>query len=770
MIRELILPKDFWVRNVVIIQLMIIAVFAISRIGVPYPVSYAAMLALIAALFIATYMSRYISLESYILSILLIAVSIASDIYQRYQIAALATAAVLILMAPKVRLEFTIPAVRVTYIALKRQYYRTVNLPRSLADVAARIRTTALLTASTAAAVAAYMLLGGAIILATAIYSIVSFSLFFLSYAPRKPRAKVVSSTSFLETVFSYRFLTNAVHRMVQRYSKLFDEAGMLVDRFAYISRFVGMAIQWLFISPAVAVALYLALSLANASAAAYILPPIIAASVFILLYRMPVIVLTLKRMSRASSIDRVFPLFLALFSVALNAGVLSVSRLFKDFTSGRYADFSKELSREANIIMNIAGFRKRIDIEAIEEYASTNPSSYMKSFMRDLVNSIRHGASLKEFAGKMLDITLSEYRRSKETSAEKLVNIGGMMVVSLALLTLPLVMVLFFNPSAVMGLVLVYDLVFLPLIPAALYFITQTLQIGLKDEYPKPDLAIPAAMGVAAAIAATLARLDIAVSVAAVAAAVAAGYYIDFRAKSREISEAEKSIPRFLYDLKELIKSMSLIDALREISENKTYPESFRRSISIIVSHRVSGRSIRELRWVSGSWIMRFIQILLAKIDEIGTDVEDILIDLENLFRSFYDLKKSIRAKLGTVMFVAMFAPFLMAMGSGIVAAIIDLVPRIDIDITQVGGAGVGIGAAQSSVMRFLTEGVDPSVRVLIDLSIVEVSIILAVILTKILYNTLRNTKLIVVSCVIAIAALYMKQYIGSLIFGGVG
>lgn len=771
-LRSIVAPQSFWLRTLAYLYVsnVAVAVFFSLAGGIGGVFGFFISI-LVSALAVATVvslaLSRIIYLEQYIMHIVVIAIYTGLGFYSSVPVAYIALSLGTIVASFRLSPFFRSTALQVTAFRYMSKLYTVsrdvVKLPTSFEELVDRVKVSVLLSVSMGVSILFFLLTGYVAMIPILIYNTVAILFFVVGIyvSPNVKRQGVSFKSLFVDTVMKYSRLITLTDRLAERYGRLFDQAGVLVDRFSYVARYIGVLVQYLMIAPGIASMIMGTLFIVGYSDLA-ILSPLAVFSVAGLIYFLPVIDLKIKISSRRSVGERTFPVLLAFFVIYLNAGIIDFKRIFMDFIDPRslYSRFIKQFTNEARYIVNIATFRKKTDIDAIEFYSETHPSRTVSSFFRDLINSIRHGISLKEFSLKAIETTLEDYRKSKEIQASTLSAVVEMVITSVIILLTVVSIVIFLNPEALRALLLVFALGVLPTIPLLIYAIASGIQVRFPNVYPQINIGVVALATTIGAIASYFIYGDRLTYAFTFTLAVSSGVaFIEFRRRARTVIDFEKTVPKFLFHLKDLVKVLSLNRALQEIAKPETggYSREFKMAIERLAQARNRGLGYDQVDFVSGSWLFRFTQLLLAKIEESGVDVEEVLRIIENFFRKYIEIVSRINTSLRLAIGLSLATPLITAMIVGILSSMVLKIPTLEeLAIPPSVGAVGGL-----DLLVNIRRAVDPLTTLLFDIIIIESALFLTLAVTKVLFGTFKNTVLIFMGSTIALLSLYIKDMV---------
>lgn len=599
-----------------------------------------------------------------------------------------------------------------------------------------------------------------AIVVAT--YSAVAFLFFFLNIgsnpAMKAPKAKYSLSLLF---VLRYPFLFKLANKMKMKIHPLTERAGVLIYELEYVAKYIAMSIWSLMLLPSICLML---ITLLPFGLFLLTLPMVMIIPAVI--YYMPFMLLSSKARARKSNVEKEYPIFLAYASALISAGY-SLYAVFKDLAVGRGAGLLKAFTNEAKYFISLVDKQGLPEIRALEKYAASHPSSEYRNFILGYMHQVQLGGNLATYMEQKLVEALDALKRRMENYVNQIVTLTEIALTVLVLPSLPMIVGFIIAPDIVYNMLFMQMFVFVPAIGMMFYTVANAIQLEFRDEYKFTY--IPSVIGavLSLVIASFLIQQNIVAGISCIAGAAALGFYIEYMRQRKVFTEIEKTLPQMFRDLSELRQMMPIAEALNRLTK-MGYPKNVSKILRRVATLRNQGIKLTEQPWHSRSWFWKFTQFLLGKIEETGGGTAELFRQLMMFFTEFNNIMSSIRSSLRIYEFVIYAIPAIFALVSystlGIFVAMTEVSRTIG--ISELSSSGVAELGAEFPQLMKVFQGIDPSILMINDVIIAEMSFILGLLAGKVISGTLRDTRALAIAMIItAVIVIVAPQFVQSMI-----
>ena len=610
----------------------------------------------------------------------------------------------------------------------------------------------------------AWKLYPPAILVAT--YSAVAFMFFFFNIGANPlvtiPKGKYSTALLF---VLKYPFLFRLANKLKMRIHPLTEKAGVLIYELEYVSRYIAILIWYLMVLPTLILTTYVTLPVYEFVIA---LPIFLATPAII--YYIPVVSLTSKAKARKQGVEREYPVFLAYATALVSAGYTLYS-VFKDLAFGKGAELLDKFTKEAKFLLALVEKQGLTELKALERYAATHPSSEFRNFILGYLHQRQLGGRISVYMEQKLMEALDALKRRMEAYVNQVVTLTEIALTVLVIPTLPMIIGFIIAPDIVYGMLFAQMFVFIPAVGFLFYSVASAIQLEFKDRYRFTY--IPSVIGavVGLVVGALVAYQKLLAGIALVIGAAAIGYYAEFISQRKIFVEIEKTLPQLFRDLSELRHMMPIAEALGRMTK-MGYPKNVARILRRVHALRTQGFKISEQPWHSRSWSWKFTQLLLGKIEESGGGSVELFRQMMLFFTEFNNIIASVKANLRIYEFVIYAIPAIFGVVTystlGIFVAMAQVSEATGLENIDVATMSQ-LGAQFPQLMRIF-RGLDPIVLTVNDVIIFEMSFILGLLGGKITSGTLKDTRALAISMIIAAMVLMLApQFVTSIIQSGI-
>ena len=559
-----------------------------------------------------------------------------------------------------------------------------------------------------------------------------------LAVQPVKPKVKPVSeaiSTSFIST---HKHLREFARKIGLSVARDILEAGETLSPYRFAAKNLFYALAAFFISVPVGVALAL---LVHPALLAVIATPAV-----------PLVYPKLKFRSavgdRRRGLEDEAPFFTVYASILQSVGISLYNSLLS--TIGR-AVF-RQVEKDALMCKRNVEFFFKSPAEALEELGRIHPNEKMKTLLLGYTSEWRSGGDMASYLESKADDYLNDMSFRWRSYAERSTDIGEMVISLLFVFPMMILMSAFIFPGQALTMT---SLVLSLVIP----FLTVTVFGAVNAAQPKTynvisgDLKLSLAVGAAAFTLASFLRTPAWLCVATGLASASAIYGATVLLQMREIDMLEKALPQFLRDVTEYKKmGYDISRAIIKIAEENVYNAAFDSLLKVMARQLDLGVRMAEVEVSTRSWLSRMSFFLLAEVVESGGGTAKCLETLTNFVNHVVRVKRETRASMRLYQFLSVFTPIGLSFVTSLMFTLLTA-----FSATLAPGVEAGILGEIAQVPQQLMD--------MCYILVVTASTCVALLSTKAVDLTAKNTLWITVNLALAAAGIAFSTQIANLL-----
>ncbi|RLG76125.1 MAG: hypothetical protein DRO23_01840 [Thermoprotei archaeon] len=456
----------------------------------------------------------------------------------------------------------------------------------------------------------------------------------------------------------------------------------------------------------------------------------------------------------RREGLKKELPYFLLYASVLQHAGIsmyTSLTRLIK-------SNVFKYLKKEAMVFLRDVRFLGKDPLTALDNLAKNSPLKEFQDIIYGYTSLIRSGGDVAKYLEEKTKDLLKELKFKWKIYAERSTDIGESIASMFLMLTLLILIGSIILPSDIGLIIVTLNFLVIPIIAIISLIIIDSLLpeiLEFKRKHLKYPL-IAALLSIPPAYFAynTFNSLPLVVLIVLLSITLINGisYY-----RERKIAKSiENALPEFLRDLTEYRKmGFTPAQAIIRISWAKKYNKHFDRLLNNMSSHVRMGLGLNKLPKTC-SWLFNYVVFILNEIEESGGGSPVILEELTHFVNEVRYIKAEARKSLFIYELIAYLTPVLLTFSLALVLKLASALIEIDSSYSTF------------SSMLGLTFNFD-EIFEQFKITIIEASLTFALLTSKVIDFTLRNTLrgffILLIAGLSFIIAPYVSEYIFSII-----
>jgi len=559
-----------------------------------------------------------------------------------------------------------------------------------------------------------------------------------LTVQPVKPRVKPVSEAISTSFISKHKHLREFARKIGLSVARDILEAGETLSPYRFAAKNLFYALAAFFISVPVGVALAL---LVHPALLAVMATPAV-----------PLVYPKLKLRSavgdRRRGLEDEAPFFTVYASILQSVGISLYNSLLS--TIGR-AVF-RQVEKDALMCKRNVEFFFKSPAEALEELGRIHPNEKMKTLLLGYTSEWRSGGDMASYLESKADDYLNDMSFRWRSYAERASDIGEMVISLLFVFPMMILMSAFIFPGQALTMT---SLVLSLVIP----FLTVTVFGAVNAVQPKTyniisgNLKISLAVGAASFTSAFLLKTPAWLCVATGLASSSAIYGATVLLQMMEIGMLEKALPQFLRDVTEYKKmGYDISRAIIKIAEENVYNTSFDSLLKVVARQLDLGVRMAEVEVSTRSWLTRMSFFLLAEVAESGGGTAKCLETLTNFVNHVVRVKRETRASMRLYQFLSVFTPIGLSFVTALMFTLLTA-----FSATLAPGVEAGILGEIAQVPQQLMD--------MCYILVVTASTCVALLSTKAVDLTAKNTLWITVNLALAAAGIAFSTQIANLL-----
>ncbi len=459
-----------------------------------------------------------------------------------------------------------------------------------------------------------------------------------------------------------------------------------------------------------------------------------------------PIVYLSSRRGDRRRRVEDELPWFALYASVMQSAG-LSLYESFKRLIG---KGILPAIENEAAIIERNVKMLGMDQVNAIEALARHHPSRRFSEFLYSYTTILRTGGDLVSYLEGRVREYLELLKFRLKRYAERSVDLGEILISMFFILTSIVVSLVLVAGDIALTAIRMYNYIAIPVVTVVMYSVINTVQPGLRDRY-QVSHAVPAITTPLTTSIAVLLGWEPWLIIASFVVGLAGGYGFQYYLQQRIISAQEKALQDFLRDIAEYRKiGLPVSRAILAVSEKRRYNTYFDEILSYVALQVKMNRRLNEVHIPTGSWLLRIVFFILGEIEATGGGTIKVLEELVNFIQEYNIARNEMRGMLRLYELLAYTTPVMLVLT-------VSLVTGLSTGFTT--GLPANNGPGLSQLFPVENVRIDPGLLNEIKTSTLLASLALAVLTSKTIDYTVRNTLRAVIVIVITIAAFSFLQ-----------
>jgi flagellar protein FlaJ len=353
------------------------------------------------------------------------------------------------------------------------------------------------------------------------------------------------------------------------------------------------------------------------------------------------------------------------------------------------------------------------------------------------------------------LDAKADDYLKDMEFRwkqyAERASDIGETTISLLFVFPMMILMAAFIFPGQALTMTSLVLAVVVPLLTVAVLGFVHSTQPKTYNVI-RGDVRLALAAGAIGFAAAYLTHTPIWLCIAASLASATALYGASVVLQMREINAMEKALPQFLRDVTEYRKmGYDIVKAITRIAEENTYNPVFDTLLKSVAKQLSLGVRMAEVEVPTKSWLTKMCFFLLAQVVESGGGTAKCFETLTDFTNHVLRVKRETHSSMRLYQFLSLFTPIAL---SFVTALMFTLLTAFSATLLPSVEAGMLGGIAQ--IPQALVEQC--------YLLVIATSVCVAMLSTKAVDLTAKNTLWITVNLAIAAGGIAFSSQIASL------
>jgi len=438
-----------------------------------------------------------------------------------------------------------------------------------------------------------------------------------------------------------------------------------------------------------------------------------------------PILHLSLLTRDRRNGLRKELPYFLLYACVLQHAGVsfyTSLSKLAK-------SHIFKYLKKEAMVFLRDTRFLGKDPLSALDNLALNSPLKEFQDIIYGYTSLIKSGGDVAKYLEEKAKDLLKELKFKWKMYAERSVDVGESIASMFLMMVLLVLIGSIILPSDVLVIVVTLNFLVIPLIAIVSLILIDSLIPEIQETSRKYLKYLPVIL--TAAILCgwlsynMLGNTSYALLTALLIFTLINGmlYYRD----KKIINSIENALPEFLRDLTEYRKmGFTPSQAITRLAWSKNYNRYFNKLLNNMATHIKMGLGLSKLPRTN-SWLFNYIVFILNEIEESGGGSPAILEELTHFINEIKYAKVEARKSLFLYELIAYLTPVLLTFSLALILRLVSSIFEVE--------TYTALGSILELKLNF------NEVFEQFKITIIEASLVFALLTSKIIDFTLRNT-----------------------------
>mgnify|MGYP000082396930 CR=1 FL=1 len=438
-----------------------------------------------------------------------------------------------------------------------------------------------------------------------------------------------------------------------------------------------------------------------------------------------PILHLSLLTRDRRNGLRKELPYFLLYACVLQHAGVsfyTSLSKLAK-------SHIFKYLKKEAMVFLRDTRFLGKDPLSALDNLALNTPLKEFQDIIYGYTSLIKSGGDVAKYLEEKAKDLLKELKFKWKMYAERSVDVGESIASMFLMMVLLVLIGSIILPSDVLVIVVTLNFLVIPLIAIVSLILIDSLIPEIQETSRKYLKYLPVIL--TAAILCgwlsynMLGNTSYALLTALLIFTLINGmlYYRD----KKIINSIENALPEFLRDLTEYRKmGFTPSQAITRLAWSKNYNRYFNKLLNNMATHIKMGLGLSKLPRTN-SWLFNYIVFILNEIEESGGGSPAILEELTHFINEIKYAKVEARKSLFLYELIAYLTPVLLTFSLALILRLVSSIFEVE--------TYTALGSILELKLNF------NEVFEQFKITIIEASLVFALLTSKIIDFTLRNT-----------------------------
>jgi len=450
----------------------------------------------------------------------------------------------------------------------------------------------------------------------------------------------------------------------------------------------------------------------------------------------------------RRRGLEDEVPFFTVFASILQSVGISLYNSLLAVIGKGVF----RQVEKDALLVKRDVEFFFKSPVEALEDVGRRHPNEKMRTLLLGYTSEWRSGGDMGAYLDAKADDYLKDMEFRWKQYAERASDIGETTISLLFVFPMMILMAAFIFPGQALTMTSLVLTLVIPLLSVAVFGFVHSSQPKTYNVI-RGDFRLAAAAGAVAFIASLIAQAPLWLCFASSLASATALYGAVVVFQMREIGMMEKALPQFLRDVTEYRKmGYDITRAIMRIAEENTYNPVFDALLTSVARQLNLGVRLAEVEVPTRSWLTKMCFFLLAQVVESGGGTAKCLETLTDFTSHVVRVKRETRASMRLYQLLSLFTPIAL---SFITALMFTLLTAFS--ATLMPGVEAGVLGEIAQIPQALIEQC--------YMLVIASSICVAMISTKAVDLTAKNTLWITVNLAIAAGGIAFSSQIASLL-----
>ena len=425
----------------------------------------------------------------------------------------------------------------------------------------------------------------------------------------------------------------------------------------------------------------------------------------------------------RSNGLRRELPYFTLYIATLQSAGIPLHMSLYKVARSNIF----KGIRKEAMVFLRDVRLLGKDPLSALDTLAKNSPYKQFQDLLYGYTSIYKSGGDLVRYLHEKVKDYFKELRFQWKMFVERSMDLGESLT---AFFTVSILIILLASLILSEGFIPVIILLNSIILPVAFILSLMLIESLIPENIfyisiSKEHILLSLVLSLTFFVITNYVLNDYLLAIVAALSAFALSYGIMYKLKEKNLRDIENGLPKLLRDITEFRKlGFTPAQAIVRLATFRKYNKNLDKYLNKVAMNIRAGLGFRELP-KTGSWLFDYTMFILREIEESGGGTPAILENLTQHVSDVMQFRREARSSLRLYEILAYITPLILIFSLFLTLKLISLVSFSEISLLL---SSLGITLEKSIIS-------------MLKITIIEASLILSLLTSKIIDLTLKNT-----------------------------